>query len=94
MIRSTTLAAHIENEHTGFNSTKRAQVFSYIVEHPGCSRSDIERGIPGMKINCVCGRVNELINSGLISEDGCKRDPLSGKNVNRLFVRAIGGSDV
>lgn len=86
MIRSTSLAAHIENEHTGFNSTKRAQVFSYIVDHPGCSRADIERGLMGMKINCVCGRVNELLNSGFIREDGCKHDPISGKSVNRLYV--------
>ncbi len=86
MIRSTSKASHIENEYTGFNSTKRAQVFSFITEHPGCSRADIERGISGMKINCVCGRVNELLGSGFIREDGCKHDPFTGKSVNCLYV--------
>lgn len=85
-IRCTSKASFIENEKTGFNSSKRAQIFSYILDHPGCSRADIERGIPGMKINCVCGRVNELLNDGLIHEEGCKHDLVTGKSVNRLYV--------
>ena len=85
MIRSTSKAAHRDNESTGFNSTKRAQVFNFILENPGCSRGDIERG-KGMKINCVAGRVNELLGSGLIREDGCKHDSVSGRSVNRLYT--------
>ena len=86
MIRSTSKASHRENDSNGFNSTKRAQIFNYIVEHPGCSRADIERGIMGMKINCVCGRVNELLEAEFIREDGCKHDPFTGKSVNRLYA--------
>jgi hypothetical protein len=67
-------------------STKRAKIFSFIFENGGCSRGDIERGIVGMKINCVCGRVNELIACGAVYEKGCKHDELSGRSVNRLYV--------
>lgn len=84
--RNTSKAAHRDNEQSGFNSTKRAKVFSFIYENPGCSRADIERGIDDMRINCVCGRVNELLAAGAVYEDGCKHDPLSGRSVNRLFV--------
>lgn len=85
MVRCTSKAAFIDNEKTGFNSTKRAQIFNYILEHPGCSRGDIERGLE-MKINCVTGRVNELLESGLIREEGCKHDSVSGRSVNCLMI--------
>jgi predicted transcriptional regulator len=85
-VRATSKASHIENRETGFNSTKAAQIFSFILQNPGCSRGDIERGIVGMKINCVAGRVNELLKSKLIQENGCKHDLVSGKSVNRLYA--------
>jgi predicted transcriptional regulator len=84
-IRCTSKAAFIENEHSGANSTKRAQIFSFILTHPGCSRGDIERKV-GIKINCVSGRVSELLQSKLIYEEGCKHDEHTGKSVNKLFA--------
>jgi predicted transcriptional regulator len=85
-VRNTSKAAQLANIESGFNSTKRAQVFSFIYEHPGCSRADIERGLKGIKINCVCGRVNELLVAGAIVEKGCKHDPMTRRSVNLLFV--------
>jgi hypothetical protein len=85
-VRCTSKASFIDNESSGFNSTKRAKIFSFIVQNPGCSRSDIERGLDEIKINCVCGRVNELLTGGMIYENGCKHDEFTGKSVNKLFA--------
>lgn len=86
MVRNTSLAAYRDNEESGLNSSKRTQVFEFIYSNPGCSRADIARGIDEMTINCVCGRVNELLVNGSIHENGCKHDSFSGRSVNRLFV--------
>jgi hypothetical protein len=84
--RNTSKAAFLANEESGINQTKRTKVFEFIYNNPGCSRADIERGLVGMRINCVCGRVNELLVAGSIHEDGCKHDSLTGRSVNRLYV--------
>lgn len=84
-VRNTSIAAHRENQESGFNSSKRTLVFEFIFSNPGCSRSDIERGVD-MKINCVTGRVNELLAIGHIHENGCKHDPITGRSVNRLYA--------
>lgn len=85
-VRNTSKAAYLANQESGFNSTKRAKIFNYIFENPGCSRADIERGLLGIKINCVCGRVNELLTSGAVIELGCKHDVETGRSVNCLYV--------
>ena len=84
-VRATSKAAFLENELSGANYNKRQKIFEFILCNPGCTRQEIERGIPGMKINCVCGRVNELLKADEIHESGCKHDELSGRSVNRLY---------
>ena len=86
MIRATSKAAYIELNDTGKASTKRAQIMAYVEAHPGCSRGDIVRSVPGMTVNCCSGRVRELLDSGALIEDGCTHDPITGRSVNRLFV--------
>lgn len=84
--RNTSIAAHRDNNESGLNQTKRTKIFEFIYSNPGCSRSDIERGLSDMRINCVCGRVNELLEAEHIHENGCKHDSLTGRSVNRLYV--------
>jgi len=40
-----------------------------------------------LKINVICGRVNELIAAGAAEEEGTKRDPTSGKNVKIVQIK-------
>lgn len=88
-VRTTSKASHFDNEEKGFNSSKRAKIFSYIMDNPMCSRADLARSIPGMTINCATGRVRELVKANLIEECGCKHDPHTGKSVNCLRVTEI-----
>jgi predicted transcriptional regulator len=85
-VKSTSKAAHRENRESGESSRKREQVLNYVAAHPGCSRNDIARNVSGMTINCACGRVNELIAAGTLTENGCKHDSITGRSVNRLYV--------
>jgi len=85
-VKSTSKAAYRENRESGEVSRKQAQILDYVRNHPGCSRNDIARNVSGMTINCACGRVNELIVSGALCENGCKHDPLTNRSVNCLYV--------
>ena len=85
MIRATSKAAFIELNESGKAATKRIQVMWCVAANPGCSRLDVSR-LTGIPINCVCGRVNELLAAGTLRENGCKHDPDSGRSVNRLYV--------
>lgn len=87
-VKSTSKAAHRDNREKGESSRKREQVLNYVVDHPGCSRNDIARNVEGMTISCACGRVNELIAAGTLTENGCKHDAFTGRSVNRLYMRA------
>ncbi|WP_020209017.1 hypothetical protein [Gilvimarinus chinensis] len=86
MIRSTSKGAYLALVESGKVSTKRAQIVRFVDDHPGCTRNEIVRGIPGMTVNCCCGRVRELLDCGFLIEDGCKKDPVTGQSGNRLYV--------
>jgi predicted transcriptional regulator len=85
-VKSTSKAAFFANNESGAAQSKRWQILAFVANNPGCSRNDIARNVSGMTINCACGRVNELIASGFLCEDGCKHDPLTNRSVNRLYV--------
>ena len=57
---------------------KRMRVYEVILSHPeGVTRKKIAREITenGWPINCVTGRVTELLNLNLIREDGIEYAP-------------------
>lgn len=87
MIRNTSKAANLANLESGNYATQRDKILNFIRNNPGCSRADIERGIDEMRINCVTGRVRELLIGQAVFEDGCKHDAITGRSVNCLFVR-------
>lgn len=86
MTRATSKAAFLHMQETGKAATKCRQILAYVEAHPGCSRGDIVRNVPGMTVNCCSGRVRELLDSGALIEHGCAHDPVTGRSVNRLYV--------
>ncbi|NIB43780.1 MarR family transcriptional regulator [Pseudomaricurvus alkylphenolicus] len=82
-VRATSKAALRSIRESGKQSTKKGQMYLFIVHNPGCSRNDIERH--GFRQSSVAGRVNELISEGFVIEDGCKRDPITRESVNCLY---------
>lgn len=64
--------------------SKRNRIAAWIRAHPRTSRQDVARGT-GFTINCVCGRVAELLAAEIIFERELdKEDSVSGKRVNTL----------
>jgi len=72
---------------------KRQRVYEVILKHPeGITRKKIAREITesGWPINCVTGRVTELLNSNLIKEDGIEYTPShDGKMYPNALVKPI-----
>jgi hypothetical protein len=61
-------------------------VWQFIVQNPGCCRSDVTRGC-GLRGTSATARVRELIDMGLVHSDSSrlKRDARTGKNVQTLW---------
>lgn len=85
-VRATSKAAILELRDGGKLGTKCRQIINYVARNPGCTRKEIADNVPGMTINCVSGRVHELLKSGDLFESGCKHDEITGRSVNLLFV--------
>lgn len=71
----------------GTRSKRRRQVYTLIAEHPHCSRADIAK-LGNIRLSCVCGRVNELIEAGRVVEVGTKVDSETHKTVALLDLAA------
>lgn len=68
-VRDTSLTAYQNTYRTGQAHHKRFKVFECIRDYPTITRQQISdrTGIP---INVVCPRVLELLDSGMVKEDG------------------------
>lgn len=83
-VKSTSKAAFLSLIDKKRIGPTASAMYRFIVENPGCSRNDIERS--GFRQSSVAGRVNGLIHkSGVVREDGCKKDPITGESVARLY---------
>lgn len=71
----------------GKAQTKRAQVYNFIKEHPGCTRREISEWLePEIMLNSATARVRELIVLGKIVETGEVACTITGKTVKTLAV--------
>ena len=68
-MKDTSLEAYRQTYFSGQAHHKRYKVYTYITENPNCTRHQIamQTGIP---INVVTPRVKELLDDGLIYENG------------------------
>lgn len=87
-VRETSLKAHDAIHADGTATTQRGRILAFIRKHPGSSRADVERGT-GLKINAVCGRVNQLLVEQEIRENGEKIDPITKKPVMKLEIMPV-----
>ena len=45
--------------------------------------------LSGIPINCVCGRVIDLVKSGYLEELPAERDPQTGKSAHPVRIKAV-----
>ncbi|MCA3000278.1 MAG: hypothetical protein ING75_16950 [Rhodocyclaceae bacterium] len=75
----------ISHYHTPARGQQSARVLGYIADHPRCTRQEISVGT-GLPINCICGRVRELLDCAAIEECGKKECSVTHNNVSVLRV--------
>ena len=90
MVRCTSKSAFLHLVETGKISQRQAEILEYVYYNPGCTRTEISRYNMYLPINTVAGRVNELIKSRLVFENGCKKDRVTERSANCLFVTKEG----
>jgi len=86
MIKETSFLAYQEHKTTGKALSQRVQIYEFIKANQPVTRKQIEVNL-GIGINAVCGRVNKLIEMGMLEiafKDSC---PITGKCVEFLRVR-------
>lgn len=62
---------------------KQRLVYEAIDRHRGASRSELAT-LTGLRLSSVCGRVNELVASGMVRPCGVKWDADTARNVETL----------
>lgn len=90
-VRESSLRAY-DDIQASVAPSKRNHIAAWIRAHPRSSRADVAIGT-GFTINCVCGRVAELLAAQTIFERELdKEDPVSRKRVNTLEAHPLQGA--
>ena len=95
-VRETSIAAYHELRDDGKLTAKQQQIIDYLHRHPGAvfSRLEISRAID-MPINCVAGRVNELLKETKeVVEYPKRKDRISGITVRPVGLPVIGQGEL
>lgn len=91
-VRESSLRAYEDVMVNGVGASKRNRIAAWIRSHPRCTRQEIAAGTK-FTINCVCGRVDELLKAEIIFERELdKVNPTSGKRVNTLEAVPLQGA--
>lgn len=84
-VRATSKAAYIDVVSDKKTARDRRKLLSKIVKYPGLTRKELS-GCTDLEINIVTPRIRELLNCGALREDGFKKDPITKKSLNKLYV--------
>jgi len=85
-MKQTSLNAYIDLEQSGKAGIKRAQILKFLIDNDrkqGYTRNELSQRL-NMPINCVCGRVNDLIKVDLIDCSENKVCTVTARFVERL----------
>ena len=66
-MNANSLLAYYKGTYSGRFSQKRFEVLDYITKHPNLTRQMISERMK-VPINCITGRVCELLDAGLVDE--------------------------
>ena len=82
-MKETSIHAYKHLIETGELSRQQVMVLAVVNELGQATRQEISRH-SGIPINCVCGRVNELLNRGLVAEEEARTCNVTGHTANPL----------
>ena len=89
-MRVTSLAAYWSERLSGRISHQQSIILENLAVYGGATRAELSKST-NLPINCICGRVNELLLAGYVVDDMITRDEDTGKQVHvvRLAGEAV-----
>lgn len=84
-IRDTSRHAYNDIKTNGTQVSQAMKIFNYIKSSDGVTRNMISNET-GIGINAVCGRVNELLKSFMIRENGKMKDIYTKRQNYKLTI--------
>ena len=85
MVKSTSWAAYQDILRGGVAKTQAQKVFQTLQFMPNATRAELAQAT-GMKINVICGRVKELLDTEVIYVSEVAPCPVSGRKCEKLKV--------
>lgn len=83
-VATTSIDAYHDHRDTGKLGQQAQQILSAMIEGERYSRRELARAL-GMELSSVCGRVNELLQIGLLAEGEPRRCSITHKRINPVF---------
>ncbi len=80
-MRDTSLAAYWSERLSGRISHQQSIILENLAVYGGATRAELSKST-NLPINCICGRVNELLRAGYVVDDMITRDEDTGKQVH------------
>lgn len=85
-MNETSLKAFWENKLGRVFQPKEVKILDNLYVYGPATRAELAKRT-GMKLCCVCGRVNRLLQCGSVEDHGTKKDDESGKTVQVLRLK-------
>jgi hypothetical protein len=72
--------AYDEVQGSGKDVTQAGEILLHIIPGKDYSRQELKR-LTGFEINAICGRVNELLKSGVLEEGEIRSCEVTGRSI-------------
>jgi len=86
-MKSTSINSYRQHVIEGKARTQREKIYDALIESPTPLTRRQIANVTRIEINAVCGRVNALVDSGIIIISHVSEDPITGKRVEFLSPR-------
>lgn len=83
-VSTTSRDAYKEHRDTGKLGMQAQRILTAMIDGQGYSRRELARAM-GLELSSVCGRVNELLQAGLLVEGESRRCSVTHKRIHPVF---------
>lgn len=83
-VSTTSSDAYKEHRDTGKLGQQAQRILTAMIDGQGYSRRELARAM-GLELSSVCGRVNELLQAGLLVEGESRRCSVTHKRIHPVF---------
>jgi hypothetical protein len=88
MIASTSVLAYKEHQATGKTGTQCSYIFDCMQFNKDYSRRELAK-LTGLELSSVCGRVNEMLELGMLQENGSRKCEITGKTIHPIIKKGL-----